>query len=166
MKQSADPGLERAGNNPPTHDDKAQLDPTPEPLDEEGDLRAAVARPPADEGLALEPLHEVKRQPTVISECGFNVPLQRPLRERSGGVRGQHRGWTGAEERLGDRLRKSVTQPIDVDGEPALVSASIGVSLVQAGPDLDTEAAISRADTAMYEAKAAGRNATVIAPLA
>lgn len=72
----------------------------------------------------------------------------------------------GGAERLGDRLRKSVGQPIDVDGEPALVSASIGVSLVQAGPDLDTEAAIGRADTAMYEAKAAGRNATVIAPLA
>lgn len=72
----------------------------------------------------------------------------------------------GGAERLGERLRASVAQPIDIDGEPALVSASIGVSLVQSGPDLDLEAAIGRADAAMYEAKAAGRNATVIAALA
>ncbi|MEM8708698.1 MAG: diguanylate cyclase [Actinomycetota bacterium] len=71
----------------------------------------------------------------------------------------------GAAMRLGERLHNSVNKPIEADGHLVDVTVSIGVSLVEAGPDLDPEAAIGAADQAMYEAKAKGRDTTVTAPL-
>ncbi|MEO0492145.1 MAG: diguanylate cyclase [Actinomycetota bacterium] len=70
-----------------------------------------------------------------------------------------------AAARLGDRLRSVVNQPIDVDGLELAITVSIGAALVHASPELDTDAAIGLADAAMYEAKAAGRDTTVTAPL-
>jgi Diguanylate cyclase, GGDEF domain len=55
-----------------------------------------------------------------------------------------------------ERVIDQVQQPIDVDGSPARVSASVGIAVHQhnAGAD-DT---LRRADAAMYAAKAAGKN--------
>lgn len=63
-----------------------------------------------------------------------------------------------AVERLRDGL---AAMPIDVgDGRVLRISASFGVTLLD--PDVPVEESISRADQALYQAKAAGRNQTRI----
>lgn len=57
---------------------------------------------------------------------------------------------------VGERLREAVCCPLSVDGAQIAVSASIGVVLGEPGHDADV--LMHHADTAMYEAKRAGRN--------
>lgn len=68
----------------------------------------------------------------------------------------QHRACSEA-----DRVLIACTLPVDVDGMRLQVTASIGISLYpQHGTDLDT--LIKHADTAMYRAKAHGKNRYVV----
>ncbi|WP_433824603.1 diguanylate cyclase domain-containing protein [Actinoplanes sp. CA-015351] len=55
-----------------------------------------------------------------------------------------------------ERVIAVVQQPIDIDGEPALVSASVGIAVNR--PGVDAEDILREADAAMYAAKAAGKN--------
>ncbi len=61
---------------------------------------------------------------------------------------------------VADRLLAAVRTPLDIDGHPVSVSASIGGAL--AGPGCDAERLLHRADTAMYTAKRAGKNACAL----
>lgn len=66
---------------------------------------------------------------------------------------------------LADHIRRVVSEPIDVGDRTVTVTASIGAALVTTGPDLTADAAVGAADSAMYAAKAAGRDTTAFAPL-
>lgn len=57
----------------------------------------------------------------------------------------------------GERLRAEISEPIAVLGELHRLSASIGIALFPADGE-DFESLIRHADTAMYQAKAEGRN--------
>ncbi|GIE29702.1 hypothetical protein Ait01nite_027470 [Actinoplanes italicus] len=59
--------------------------------------------------------------------------------------------------RLAERIVRAVAEPAVIDGQPARVGASIGIALVGDGP-ADQAGLLRRADAAMYEVKAAGRN--------
>lgn len=62
---------------------------------------------------------------------------------------------------VAERLRlRILSERLDVNGAPIGVTASFGISFVHAGDCFD--AAVSRADEALYEAKARGRNQVVI----
>jgi diguanylate cyclase (GGDEF)-like protein len=56
-----------------------------------------------------------------------------------------------------ERLLQAIGQPVDVNGQPASVGASIGVSIY---PDnaLEADTLLRQADIAMYEAKDSGKN--------
>jgi diguanylate cyclase (GGDEF)-like protein/PAS domain S-box-containing protein len=58
---------------------------------------------------------------------------------------------------VADRLRKSVMEPITIDGHELIVTASIGFA-VNAANDLTADDLLRDADAAMYRAKAAGRD--------
>lgn len=58
--------------------------------------------------------------------------------------------------RLAEDLLKLITKPADLNGYQYLCAASIGIALFT-GTELSHEELLSRADTAMYEAKSAGR---------
>jgi diguanylate cyclase (GGDEF)-like protein len=58
---------------------------------------------------------------------------------------------------LAERLIAAVSEPIDLDGQSVEVGVSIGLT-VAAEPDCDPDELFKRADIALYEAKAAGRN--------
>jgi diguanylate cyclase (GGDEF)-like protein/PAS domain S-box-containing protein len=57
------------------------------------------------------------------------------------------------------KLRAAVAEPIPTSAGPMQITTSIGVALAR--PDESTEELISRADTAMYQAKQTGRNQVV-----
>jgi EAL domain-containing protein (putative c-di-GMP-specific phosphodiesterase class I) len=57
---------------------------------------------------------------------------------------------------LADRVVSVLRQPAVVGGQQTFLSASVGVAF--AGPDSTTEQLLSEADSAMYEAKASGRD--------
>ncbi len=59
--------------------------------------------------------------------------------------------------RLAERLITAVSEPIDLDGQIVEVGVSIGVTLATE-PDASADELFKRADIALYEAKAAGRN--------
>lgn len=59
-------------------------------------------------------------------------------------------------ESLAEQIRAATSLPITVDGQPAAVTVSIGVTL--AGPSDDVDSVVKRAHAAMYEAKRAGGN--------
>lgn len=63
----------------------------------------------------------------------------------------------GAVHAVENLRRRIATTPIDVPGGPLSVSASVGVTAVEATEE-DPSAPIARADAAMYDAKRAGRN--------
>jgi len=69
----------------------------------------------------------------------------------------EHDGGARAAMAIAGKVRESLEQPFIIDGQPYSVSASIGVALLsrqgQTAEDL-----LREADTAMYRAKAAGRN--------
>ncbi len=58
---------------------------------------------------------------------------------------------------LGDRLLAELARPFELNGQEALVSASIGVALVPADGD-EPEPLLQNADTALYRAKSEGGN--------
>jgi EAL domain-containing protein (putative c-di-GMP-specific phosphodiesterase class I) len=58
---------------------------------------------------------------------------------------------------VADRLRRSVMEPITIDGHELIVTASIGFA-VNAAMDLTADDLLRDADAAMYRAKAAGRD--------
>jgi diguanylate cyclase (GGDEF)-like protein/PAS domain S-box-containing protein len=58
---------------------------------------------------------------------------------------------------LASRLLEALTVPIDINGEPLAVEASIGIS-VYPSDGLDPDTLIRKADVAMYSAKGQGRN--------
>jgi diguanylate cyclase (GGDEF)-like protein len=61
---------------------------------------------------------------------------------------------------VGERIRNSFRQPFLVRGLETFSSASVGIALADASdPQTDAESLIRDADTAMYEAKASGRDA-------
>jgi len=53
------------------------------------------------------------------------------------------------------RLLETLTRPVDLDGTPIQVGASVGVA-IQSGPDDEAELLMRTADQAMYAAKSAG----------
>ena len=65
----------------------------------------------------------------------------------------------GAEvaERVAERVRMLVSEPVDLDGHVRVVTASIGIALYPAD-GTDSVTLIKHADVAMYRAKSAGRN--------
>ena len=60
---------------------------------------------------------------------------------------------------LAERLRRSLHDPIAIEGQHHQISVSIGVALYE-GRTTGADELLKRADMAMYEAKAGGRNAT------
>ena len=63
--------------------------------------------------------------------------------------------------RMADKLIKLASKPINFDGTPLTVGASIGIRLFGT-EKLDVETAIREADIAMYRAKLAGRGRAVL----
>ncbi len=63
-----------------------------------------------------------------------------------------------AVQQLAERLLDRLNQPMILEGHTVHVAASIGIALSQ--EEDDTTTLIRRADAAMYQAKAAGRNRT------
>ena len=73
---------------------------------------------------------------------------------------------TGADEALAlaERLRGWLqAQPVQHQGRALAVTVSVGVSLI-AATDASVDAVLARADAALYQAKAAGRNRVCMAP--
>jgi len=66
------------------------------------------------------------------------------------------RAATQARE-LAEGLRRSIREPFGIDSQYHQVSMSIGVALFD-GPETGADELLKRADMAMYEAKASGRN--------
>ncbi|MDQ1920117.1 CHASE domain-containing protein [Massilia pseudoviolaceinigra] len=68
-------------------------------------------------------------------------------------------GTTGpAAQQYAERLRQSVADsPLDGDGRVITITVSIGIATIEAG-DTGPDAAMIRADKALYQAKAGGRN--------
>lgn len=74
---------------------------------------------------------------------------------------------TGADEAaaLAERLRAGLqAQPVGHQGQQLQVTLSVGVSAIQPG-DASIDKVLARADAALYQAKAAGRNRVCMAPL-
>ncbi|HXX91314.1 MAG TPA: EAL domain-containing protein [Acidimicrobiales bacterium] len=64
---------------------------------------------------------------------------------------------------LANRLRARLRMPFEINGADFYVSASIGLAFATGDdPDADAEALVRDADTAMYQAKDAGRDAVAI----
>ena len=67
------------------------------------------------------------------------------------------------EQRLGERLREAIgRQPFDTGAGPVAVTVSVGVARSR-GPEESPAALFTRADAALYRAKAAGRDCVDIA---
>jgi diguanylate cyclase (GGDEF)-like protein len=62
-----------------------------------------------------------------------------------------------AAARIGEKLLDALTAPITIAGQDVIIGASIGISLYP-GDGRSKEQLFQAADTAMYRAKAAGRN--------
>jgi diguanylate cyclase (GGDEF)-like protein len=59
-----------------------------------------------------------------------------------------------------DRVVREIERPIDVDGTPVTVTASVGVALNDPGADVDD--IVRAADAAMYRAKTSGKGRSVL----
>jgi two-component system cell cycle response regulator len=68
-------------------------------------------------------------------------------------------GRAGADEaaQVAAKVIESVSQPYAIEGPPARVTVSVGISLYPVHGD-DPEALLKRADLALYEAKRSGKN--------
>jgi diguanylate cyclase (GGDEF)-like protein len=61
-------------------------------------------------------------------------------------------------ESIAGQLIKSIEEPIDYQGEPCKISASIGVSIFTGDDeDVDLDILVQRSDLALYASKRAGR---------
>jgi diguanylate cyclase (GGDEF)-like protein len=71
---------------------------------------------------------------------------------------------SSAAEAVGAKIRESLAEPCVIDGQPYVVSASIGIAMF---PDdgRDVRDLLGSADEAMYVAKARGRNASEVREL-
>jgi diguanylate cyclase (GGDEF)-like protein/PAS domain S-box-containing protein len=67
---------------------------------------------------------------------------------------------TRAALKAADTLRHALAAPLDLDGQPYHIAASIGVALSLRG--VGAHDLLREADTAMYHAKASGRNGVVL----
>lgn len=61
-----------------------------------------------------------------------------------------------APARVAQKILEAMRAPVDAVGKPVVVTTSIGIALF--GGEAEPEALAKRADVALYEAKAAGRN--------
>lgn len=61
-------------------------------------------------------------------------------------------------EIVGEKIRSVLNQSTQLNNGEYQVSASIGIALLDAQADITTEALLQQADTAMFQAKAGGRN--------
>ncbi|MCK4277690.1 MAG: GGDEF domain-containing protein, partial [Desulfurellaceae bacterium] len=63
---------------------------------------------------------------------------------------------------IAERLRRCICEkPFNIDDKGLTVSISIGLTKVEPSADVDLEAAIKMADTALYKAKQQGRNRVI-----
>jgi len=71
---------------------------------------------------------------------------------------------SSAAEAVGAKIRESLAEPCMIDGQPYVVSASIGIAMF---PDdgRDVRDLLGSADEAMYVAKARGRNGSEVREL-
>ncbi|WP_179931065.1 bifunctional diguanylate cyclase/phosphodiesterase [Vreelandella salicampi] len=69
-----------------------------------------------------------------------------------------HQAATHSAEAVAQKLLKTLLEPIDVDGHVLQISGSIGITLFHSDGE-GVSAILQQADLAMYQAKAAGRNA-------
>jgi diguanylate cyclase (GGDEF)-like protein len=58
--------------------------------------------------------------------------------------------------RIARRIVVEMAKPIDIDGQLVVLSVSVGVAIAESS--VTTEQLLHEADSAMYEAKAAGKN--------
>jgi diguanylate cyclase (GGDEF)-like protein len=65
---------------------------------------------------------------------------------------------TAVVTRIAGKILAAMRQPMRVDGHDLVVSASIGIVVFFGVPGISFETLTKRADAALYEAKAAGRN--------
>jgi diguanylate cyclase (GGDEF)-like protein/PAS domain S-box-containing protein len=65
---------------------------------------------------------------------------------------------SGHAERIAGNLLIALSTPVAIDGEPCVSTGSIGYSLFGPGRPTDGERVLQRADAAMYQVKAGGRN--------
>lgn len=67
-----------------------------------------------------------------------------------------------AAQRIAERLREKLAEStLDIDGKSVALTASIGIAALHSA-DLNPDAVLKRADGALYEAKATGRNRVVV----
>jgi diguanylate cyclase (GGDEF)-like protein len=65
---------------------------------------------------------------------------------------------TDEAARIADKIVAAMRRPMRVDGRDLAVTTSIGIVVFNAQPGINFETLAKRADAALYEAKAAGRN--------
>jgi diguanylate cyclase (GGDEF)-like protein len=65
---------------------------------------------------------------------------------------------TSGAETVSARLIDVLAAPIEIEGKPVVVSASIGLAIRPAGEQVGVDDLLRRADVAMYHAKARGKN--------
>ena len=58
---------------------------------------------------------------------------------------------------LAQKILEAIQQPIQLDSTTAVISASIGIAIHHADDIINADQLISQADSAMYEAKNAGK---------
>jgi diguanylate cyclase (GGDEF)-like protein/PAS domain S-box-containing protein len=63
---------------------------------------------------------------------------------------------------IAERMLQVIADPIAVDGTPLVVTGSLGLASASVGGQTTADDLLRDADTAMYEAKAAGRNRVVV----
>jgi diguanylate cyclase (GGDEF)-like protein len=69
-----------------------------------------------------------------------------------------------AAQRIAERLRlKLAESSVEIDGKSVALTASIGIALLHPA-DVNPDAVLQRADAALYQAKATGRNRVVAEP--
>jgi diguanylate cyclase (GGDEF)-like protein len=69
----------------------------------------------------------------------------------------------GLLQRIGGRIVERLSEPIDFEGQPCRISASVGIALSSGGEPPDVERVLAEADRALYESKNAGRGRVTLA---
>jgi len=55
-------------------------------------------------------------------------------------------------------LVQAASEPVEIDGKPVSVSASVGATVYSGESSIDADQLVRQADQAMYAAKLAGKN--------